>query len=510
MNEHSKELCHWAFGEKKKNHKYIDRIRDTLHNTWKYIYEDKKNAAAKNKQAVKNFADNWRDGADAIKSKVKSTFSRSGKSTMNMAKEKYGLYFNYDTRTRETKVYDSYEDYLKEQEEKKERDKREKRKKIEKAVDDAKIFVNKVLKKIGIDYRLPTRYDNIKIGQKYARNYNDINVPEYVKTPPREVVGKSQMDDGRLVVFRDKKQKEAWDKIKKYQDNEPDFMKNTKNIEPNVHGELPSRAENMEKTNPEYRDNPNASVNCWHCSTAYDLRKRGYDVSTLPIDSEFGSSDLGEFYDVTMTDATGKKIKTISDSTRAIPGSSAQKEAQAAIHSYAMSREDDDLFAMSYEWDYDEETERGSKILLKYDMHDTNDGTYMIHPVMAVSNYMEAHTGASASDCVQDSGQFGECMSNMLNKRLDKFPDGSWGRIGVHWLNGGGHSFVWEKDSNGNITFVDGQTNQTVDIEAYMSDTSPFMPVSISRTDNLEIKEKVLDYVKDSYGKVNKRKDEGG
>ena len=131
MNSYSKELCHWAFGEKKKNHKYIDRIRDTLHDTWKYIYEDKKNAAAKNRQAVKNFADNWRDGAETIKNKVKNTFSRSGKSTMNMAKEKYGLYFNYDTRTKETKVYDSYEDYLKEQEEKKEREKREKQQKRE-------------------------------------------------------------------------------------------------------------------------------------------------------------------------------------------------------------------------------------------------------------------------------------------------------------------------------------------------------------------------------------------
>lgn len=507
MNNYSKELCHWAFGEKKKNHKYIDRIRDTLHDTWKYIYEDKKNVAAKNRQAGKNFADNWRDGADAIKSKVKSTFSRSGKSSLNAAKEKYKGLVGHEVNIT---TYSDIEDYYKKQEEKKERERREKQQKREKFVDDAKIFVNKILKKIGIDYRLPTRYDNIKIGQKYARNYNDINVPEYVKTPPREVVGKSQMDDGRLVVFRDKKQKEAWDQIKKYQDNEPDFMKNTKNIEPNIHGELPSRAENMEKTNPEYWDNPKASVNCWHCSTAYDLRKKGYDVSVLPIASEFGSSDLGEFYNVAITDSSGNKVEDAGAATRAIPGSTKQKDAQAAIHRYAMSREDNDLFAIAYEFDYEYETENGNKILLKNDIHDTNGGTYAIHPVMAVSNYMETHGNVSANDCVRDRDLFGECMSSMVVSRLDRFPEGSWGRVGVHWLDGDGHSFVWEKDSNGELTFIDSQTNQTVDIEKYMRDSSPFIPVTVSRTDNLEIKPKVLDYVTNNNGQVNKRKNEGG
>ena len=43
-----------------------------------------------------------------------------------------------------------------------------------------------------------------------------------------------------------------------------------------------------------------------------------------------------------------------------------------------------------------------------------------------------------------------------------------------------------------------------------MSDASPFYPVSVVRTDNLELTENVLDYVTNNNGQVNKRKNEGG
>lgn len=515
MNSYSKELCHWAFGEKKKNHKYIDRIRDTLHDTWKYIYEDKKNAAAKNKQAVKNFADNWRDGADAIKSKVKSTFSRSGKASLNSAKMKYraAIVIPYDDirDINDITAPDIKKKIAEIEAEKKK--KAERKQKIEDVIDEAKTFVNKILKTVGINYQLPTKkskYDNIKIGQKYARNYNDINVPDYVKTPPREVVNKELMDDGRLVVFRDKKQKDEWERIKKYQDNEPEFMKNVKNIEPNVNGELPSRSQNMERTNPEYTNNYDATTNCWHCSTAYDLRKRGYDVSALPIESDFGVSDITKFYKVSFEDSTGDQKEYRFETTRTIAGNKTQKDVQSAIDWYAMERKKEDKWAKYYHEDYVEYSDTGNKVVLQKDIHGSNDSMYAIHPVLAVSSYIEANPSASASECIKNNAQFGECMAKNLTKRIDRFPENSWGRISVQWKDGGGHSFQWEKDSNGKLTFVDAQTNQTVNIQEYMSDASPFYPVSVMRTDNLELTEKVLDYVTNNNGKVNKRKDEGG
>lgn len=508
MNEYSRELMHWAFGEKKKNHKYIDRIRDTVHDTWRYIYERSAETSNKNRQMVKNAVDTWKDGAQTIKSKTKGLFDKVNKTATNIAKEKYKSYTVYNPDTKKVETYKDIEDYYKKKQETEERAKREKQQKREKLVDDAKVFVNKILKKIGVDYRLPTKYDNIKIGQKYARNYNDVYVPESVKTPPRPIVGKSQMEDGRLVIFHDEKDKEEWDRIQKYQKDEPEFMKDIKNIEPNVWGKLPSREDNMAKTNPEYWDRKNASVNCWHCSTAYDLRKRGYDVSALAVESEYSINDLSSFYDVDLMDALGNKVDSRSDATRGITGSAAQKEAQDEIYQYALSRKDSDTLAGYYDLEYGYYA-RGDKVLLMNDIHDTNDGTFAIHPVVAVSNYVEAHSGESARECVRENSKFGECMSNTLTKRIDKFPDDSWGRISVYWKDGGGHSFAWEKDASGNITFIDAQTNQTVDIKAYMSDASPFMPVTVSRTDNLEVKELVKDYIMDNDGSKNKRKDEG-
>lgn len=166
MNEYSKELCHWAFGEKKKNHKYIDRIRDAANKTWRYIYENASKSAEKNRQAVKNFEDNWRDGADSIKSKVKSTFSRSGKSTMNMAREKYGFYTVYDPKTKTVATYNDKEEYdIKKKIAEIEADKKkkaERKQKIEGAIDAAKTFVNKILKTVGINYQLPTKKKQIR------------------------------------------------------------------------------------------------------------------------------------------------------------------------------------------------------------------------------------------------------------------------------------------------------------------------------------------------------------
>lgn len=298
------------------------------------------------------------------------------------------------------------------------------------------------------------------------------------------------MPDGRLVIFRDSEQKKDWDQIKKYQDNEPEFMKNVKNIEPNYNGELPSRSQNMERTNPEYTSDPDATTNCWHCSTAYDLRKRGYDVSALPIESEFGTKDIAKFYKVSFEDVTGDQKEYIYDTTRAITGDKTQKNVQSAIDWYAMERQKEDNLAKRYHEDYVKYSDTGNKVVLQKDIYGSNDSMYSIHPVVAVSNYIKANPSASASECIKNNAQFGECMAKNLIKRIDRFPENSWGRIGVQWNDGGGHSFQWEKDSNGKLTFVDAQTNQTVDVQEYMSDVSPFYPVSVMRTDHLELTEK--------------------
>lgn len=516
MNSYSKELCHWAFGEKKKNHKYIDRIRDTLRDTWKYIYEDKKNAAAKNRQVVKNFADNWRDGADVIKNKVKSTFGRSGKSTINMAREKYGLYTVYDPKTKTAETYEDREEYDKAQKEKRlqelkneaERKKQRKQQvkdKIDETVNDAKKLVNTVLRAIGINYQLPIKQK--KIVWNFVRNYNDVNVSDVAKTPARPVVGKDTMEDGRLVIFHDENQMKEWNRIKKYQQDEPEFMKKVKNIEPDKDGVLPSLDENQAKVNPEHEKNSNASVNCYHCSIAYDLRKRGYDVSALPIESEYSTSQLNKFYDIQLLDAKGDPVSDRYRTNAEVnPINDKELEVQSGIAAYCQSVGQTDVAKLL-------RNASGRKVVQLWDSYTTSDGNVaFINPTREIAKFVDNNNTVKIMDCLNDD-QFGDIMAKSVSKKMDKFPSGSWGRIDVSWdpnplRGGGGHTFQWEKDEHGNTIFIDCQTNQEVSLKDYMSCVSRSDSVVVVRTDSLALKEQTTRYVKDNNGETNPTKKE--
>lgn len=528
MNEHSKELCHWAFGEKKKNHKYIDRIRDTLHDTWKYIYEDKKNATAKNKQAVKNFADNWRDGADAIKSKVKSTFSRSGKASLNSAKEKYKGLIGHETNV---KAYTDVEDYFKEQKEKKEKKEREKQQKKEKFVEDTKAFVNRILKKIGIDYQLPTKtkkeqnvsvnfvknYNDInasapevKVGVSRPVNYNQVNVPESVKKAPRKPVAKIKFDDGEMRVLYTKEQVEDWTRIQQYQASEPEFMKDVKGIKPNLNGELPTRMENIEKTNPDYWKDPNATVNCWHCSTAYDLRKRGYDVSALPIDSDFGNSNLDHFYVVNASTKDNVPVgeRYNEDAAKFLSSLGAVEiNANQTYHDVqAMVIQHEEEYGnpvVKYALDSAENYD--GKVMIIGAYKDDHGNTRNVNPINVLSKKIESGEikQTEVKSILKNDDKFGEVMAEDITQKLDDMPSNSWGRVGINWKESGGHSIVWEKDKSGKVTFIDAQVDEVVDIKDYVATASRGMSVVLQRTDNLELKPEVLEFIRDNNGERN-------
>ena len=85
-----------------------------------------------------------------------------------------------------------------------------------------------------------------------------------------------------------------------------------------------------------------------------------------------------------------------------------------------------------------------------------------------------------------------------IQKQINNLGDvGSRGNIIVYWNNGGGHSMIWEKRSDG-IHFLDGQINKeykdfTRDILKNISNVNP---VQILRTDNLKLnKEHISDYI---------------
>ena len=82
--------------------------------------------------------------------------------------------------------------------------------------------------------------------------------------------------------------------------------------------------------------------------------------------------------------------------------------------------------------------------------------------------------------------------NNLIKAIQSDNPPGSRGNLMVQWSNGGGHSMAYEVDSKGKVHILDPQTNSVVD-----EDKLPDLISSAhyTRTDNLKLKEGVLDTV---------------
>lgn len=172
-----------------------------------------------------------------------------------------------------------------------------------------------------------------------------------------------------------------------------------------------------------------SSTNCMLCTTAYDLRKRGFDIRA------------------------GKELN----------------------HTGFMP---DELFPKIYK------NYKGTTDIKMF------DGDQM-KVLDAVRNIVKNNGGSIYnSDDVAKAGQImlKDKFNNVLSE-IDKNPAGSRGNIMVWWGSGGGHSMIWEKDASGAIKFMDGQTNQVYDnfFDDIFSKTTVVDPTHILRTDNLEI-----------------------
>lgn len=208
MNEHSKELCHWALGKKAKDHKYIAREDGKEKGKYIYFYDiskwrDWKNKAVEaTKKAASNFTSNWKEGAGMIKSSAKE----------------YGNLWRQGT---------------------------------------------------GIAQKLPKKEaDLISISKRDSDH---------------SYIAKIKTASGKLRYFYDAKELNGWTRKQRYQLFEPKFMASVKEIEPDNNGKMPSKKKDVSAVNPKYTKDVNATVNCMLCTTAFDLRKRGYDVSAKPL-----------------------------------------------------------------------------------------------------------------------------------------------------------------------------------------------------------------------------------
>lgn len=112
-------------------------------------------------------------------------------------------------------------------------------------------------------------------------------------------IAKVKLDNGTYRYFYDLSEYESFMKRRLYQNNEPDFMKDVPEIDEPLTAE-----EDMEKVNPHYIDSvygrakggENYTTNCILCTYAYELRRRGYDVTAAPMTSSLWDKLGNEHY----------------------------------------------------------------------------------------------------------------------------------------------------------------------------------------------------------------------
>lgn len=138
----------------------------------------------------------------------------------------------------------------------------------------------------------------VSAGQQFVSNLvgdsNDSNVTnaDYMYIAKVETNGYTR-------YFYDQAEYDAYLERQAYQANEPDFMKDIREIPDD---EYPTDEENMETINEDYfTDLSNGSyehtLNCMNCTTAYELRCRGYDVEAdvMKLDNT-SLSAMDKFY----------------------------------------------------------------------------------------------------------------------------------------------------------------------------------------------------------------------
>lgn len=244
-------------------------------------------------------------------------------------------------------------------------------------------------------------------------------------------VEKVKLPNGKYRYFYSEDEYEDYLERLEYQKNEPDFMKNIPDIPSD---KVYEKMEDMEKVNEEYNPyDDSRSMNCGNCSAAYELRRRGYDVEAEAVDEDYNGkwSRAYEYFE-------GAEIIGIYGDGE------------------TLTIDEDFLTKACGEGVDEKDTARHKE---DYDFLNTNH------------NY----TAESLEKAI-----------------LDNNPPGSRGFIDVSWKAGGAHSIVYEVDKKGKVTIRDSQVYDEYDLDELASYING---ATITRTDNLKLKEGILNTV---------------
>lgn len=244
---------------------------------------------------------------------------------------------------------------------------------------------------------------------------------------------KVKLPNGKTHGFDDTNEYTSYLKRIVHQQSEPKFMKDVPKISKN---KVYTAKEDMDKVNETFSPyDDSTSTNCANCSAAYELRRRGYDVEAKAnggSDEYNGRAD--RYYDYY---ENAEVLNVYEDGSTFVQNKKFARKACGKGYSI--------LDSLIYKEDH------------KYSK--------------STQNYT---------------------VSSIEKAILDNNPPGSRGMIDVKWNEGSGHSIVYEVDNKGKIMIRDAQTYDEYSLDELASKVKR---VRITRTDNLRLKEGILNAV---------------
>ena len=325
---------------------------------------------------------------------------------------------------------------------------------IKESVTKGKSMVNTMLNKKSIAEGVSNSSTNRKneVVNRIAQKINDLTI-DALKKKDDANRRTATLPNGKRVTFNTKDEYDDYKERLEYQKNEPDFMKKVPKISDNIaHGKL-GDMDKVNETYDPYEDS--ASKNCANCSVAYELRRRGYDVEAKDNGGENDYNGRGDrFYDYF---ENAEVIGVYGDG-----GTFIQSEEYTR---YIWKRAFGEKVGMTE--NYANETYP--------DDFTFNDNDYEVTVCnLPYANYYD-YSVESIEKAIKSNN-----------------PPGSRGMIDVEWKTGGAHSIVYDVDDKGKVTIRDSQTCDEYGLDELASRVSK---VRICRTDNLELKEGILNAV---------------
>lgn len=322
------------------------------------------------------------------------------------------------------------------------------------AIERAKTFVTNLAHSY-TDAIGGTLYDKVNPNRKDTS-------PTITKSPgDKSYLAKVDYPNGKTAYIKNKDDWKRFAEVTKYQNNEPNFMHSLPEIEVSEDGKLPTRDEDMGEVNEKLWEDARSgkgtgyrTVNCAYCSTAYELRRRGYNVEAANLPSNVTATNVSKLYDVKDSDlhVTSKKVRSdvpLTDSS--------------SHYGRITSRSSNS----DGSWTYD---------IQGYTLNNHDKNIKSVTPMFDVDN---GHADLAA-------------VKKTIEKQMSDFPDGSRGMFNVYWNDGGGHSMVWEKGENGKIEIIDGQVGMKIPMDDILSAVDPAAPIQMIRTDELKMKRGIM------------------